>query len=324
MIWMDRPPASPTPMSCSTTARTTVSPRITAARSSRPGTPLCARVMSGACISAVRAPAAAPPSRWCRRRCKPWRGAGAADRGCCCSACESRRAAHRSCSQWQGLQDHGNQSTVRAGTEIEVKTERPEVSLSMSEMDLGSWVIFELPGFTHAASGTEQGSMDAMRKANETSYFRGGDALWVKLVVTKAPVLPIRPNDMQASIAVSRISSVSRTERSPGRKSGGLYSNVREKTLIYGDGGGSADPPLVMHESWKPGFLKRRMISYSLLCGTLPPRSFALGYAPICTIPDRSLAPQAMGCLSTNSPSSVRTSRCAVRKGPLFQSALLK
>jgi hypothetical protein len=98
----------------------------------------------------------------------------------------------------------GNQSTVRAGSEILVKTERREVSLSMSEMDRGSWVIFELPGFTNAASGTEQGSMDALRKANETSYFRGGDALWVKLVVTKTPVMPIRPSNIQASITVNR------------------------------------------------------------------------------------------------------------------------
>src|SRR5688572_7802599 len=66
----------------------------------------------------------------------------------------------------------GDQSTVRAGTEIEVRTERPEVTLSLSEMDPGSWVLFELPGFTQAASGTEQGSMDALRQANETSYFR--------------------------------------------------------------------------------------------------------------------------------------------------------
>ena len=76
----------------------------------------------------------------------------------------------------------GDQSTVRAGTEIQVKTERPEVTLSLAEMDQGSWVIFELPGFTKAASGTEQGSMDALRKANETSYFKDGDDLWVKLV----------------------------------------------------------------------------------------------------------------------------------------------
>jgi cell migration-inducing and hyaluronan-binding protein len=71
-------------------------------------------------------------------------------------------------------------------------------------MDRGSWVIFELPGFTNAASGTEKGSMDALRQANETSYFRDGNALWVKLVAN-APVMPvIRPTDLQASIAVSR------------------------------------------------------------------------------------------------------------------------
>jgi cell migration-inducing and hyaluronan-binding protein len=64
---------------------------------------------------------------------------------------------------------------VRAGSEILVKTERPAVTLSLSEMDQGSWVIFELPGFTQAASGTEQGSLDALRQANETSYFRDGD-----------------------------------------------------------------------------------------------------------------------------------------------------
>ena len=97
-----------------------------------------------------------------------------------------------------------NQSTVRAGTEILVKTERQQVSLSLAEMDQGSWVIFELPGFTKAASGTEQPSMDALRKANATSYFRGGDALWVKLVVTKPPLPIVRPTDLQASIAVSR------------------------------------------------------------------------------------------------------------------------
>jgi cell migration-inducing and hyaluronan-binding protein len=98
----------------------------------------------------------------------------------------------------------GDQSTVRAGTEIQVKTERPQVTLSLAEMDQGSWVIFELPGFTSAASGTEQASMDALRQANETSYFRDRDALWVKLVA-RAPAMPvIRPTDLQASIAVSR------------------------------------------------------------------------------------------------------------------------
>jgi cell migration-inducing and hyaluronan-binding protein len=98
----------------------------------------------------------------------------------------------------------GDQSTVRAGTEIRVKTERPTVTLSLAEMDLGSWVIFELPGFTNAASGMEQPSMDALRKASATSYFRSGNALWVKLVVSKPPLPIVRPTDLQASIAVSR------------------------------------------------------------------------------------------------------------------------
>ena len=97
-----------------------------------------------------------------------------------------------------------DQSTVRAGEEIQVKTERRQVALSLAEMDLGSWVMFELPGFNKAASGTEEASMDALRKANETSYFKSGDDLWVKLVVNKAPAVPVRPTDIQASIAVSR------------------------------------------------------------------------------------------------------------------------
>jgi cell migration-inducing and hyaluronan-binding protein len=98
----------------------------------------------------------------------------------------------------------GNQSTVRAGTEIRVQTERPEVTFSLSEMNKDSWVIFELPGFANAASGTEQESLGALRNASETSYFRDEGALWVKLVVPQDPVPPVRPLENQASIMVSR------------------------------------------------------------------------------------------------------------------------
>jgi len=73
-------------------------------------------------------------------------------------------------------------TNVRAGTEIKVTTERPNVNLRLSELDKGSWVILELPGFTTAASGTEQKSLDALRKASDTAYFKGQDALWVKVV----------------------------------------------------------------------------------------------------------------------------------------------
>ncbi|HXP07098.1 MAG TPA: G8 domain-containing protein [Acidobacteriaceae bacterium] len=108
----------------------------------------------------------------------------------------------------------GNQSLVRAGTEIEVKTERPQVKLGMSEMDLGSWVVFKLPGFTKAASGTEQGSLDALRQAKETSYFKDGNNLWVKLVVDKPPVAPLpHPYGIQASIDVSRSAATVATQQ---------------------------------------------------------------------------------------------------------------
>jgi cell migration-inducing and hyaluronan-binding protein len=103
----------------------------------------------------------------------------------------------------------GNQSNVRSGTEIRVNTERPEISLSLREMDQGSWVMFELPGFTAAASGRKQDSMGALREASETSYFRDKDALWVKLVISDAafqgPVVePVGRLVAQTTITVSR------------------------------------------------------------------------------------------------------------------------
>jgi cell migration-inducing and hyaluronan-binding protein len=101
-----------------------------------------------------------------------------------------------------------NQTTVRAGTEIRVKTERPEVAISLTEMAKDSWVVFELPGFANADSGKQQDSIDALRKATETSYFKGPDAVWVKLVVPTAPKGVGRdqfgPLDTQASITVRR------------------------------------------------------------------------------------------------------------------------
>ncbi|MDR2216586.1 MAG: hypothetical protein LBE59_12215, partial [Nevskiaceae bacterium] len=78
-------------------------------------------------------------------------------------------------------------TNVRAGTEIKVTTERPEISISVNEMEGGSWMIFELPGFTTAASGTQQSSLDALRKASDTSYYKGDGSLWVKLVSSGDP-----------------------------------------------------------------------------------------------------------------------------------------
>ena len=66
-------------------------------------------------------------------------------------------------------------------------TERLSVPLTLTELDRGSWVIFELPGFTTAASGTPQNSLDALRQASDTSYFKDKDALWVKVVSNGDP-----------------------------------------------------------------------------------------------------------------------------------------
>jgi cell migration-inducing and hyaluronan-binding protein len=54
----------------------------------------------------------------------------------------------------------------------------------VKELDAGSWVMFELPGFTAANSGTAVASLDALRKAGDTSYYKGDGALWVKIVST--------------------------------------------------------------------------------------------------------------------------------------------
>ena len=76
------------------------------------------------------------------------------------------------------------ETNVRAGTEYKVTTQRPSVNINVKELDKGSWVIFELPGFTSAASGTSLDSLDALRQASATSYYKGNGSLWVKVVST--------------------------------------------------------------------------------------------------------------------------------------------
>jgi len=95
-------------------------------------------------------------------------------------------------------------TNIRAGTEIKVTTERPTVALSLSELDSGSWVIFELPGFATAASGTPQDSLDALRKASATSYYKGKDSLWVKVVSNGEGARISGPGAGGTSVQVSR------------------------------------------------------------------------------------------------------------------------
>jgi len=95
-------------------------------------------------------------------------------------------------------------TNVRAGTEIKLVTERPSVALRLSELDKGSWVIFELPGFVTAASGTPLDSLDALRGADATSYYKGKDALWVKVVSTGEGARIAGPGAGGTSVEVSR------------------------------------------------------------------------------------------------------------------------
>jgi len=79
--------------------------------------------------------------------------------------------------------EYTGQTTIRSGSEVRVETSRDSLSLSLTEMDDGSWVIFELPGFTEPEGGAAQSSLAALREASETSYFRDDEKMWVKLVV---------------------------------------------------------------------------------------------------------------------------------------------
>ncbi|HXR91515.1 MAG TPA: G8 domain-containing protein [Steroidobacteraceae bacterium] len=96
------------------------------------------------------------------------------------------------------------ETNIRAGTEIKVTTERPSMVLRLSELDKGSWVIFQLPGFGKAASGTPQDSLDALRKASDTSYYKGKDSLWVKVVSNGQGARISGPSAGGTSIDVSR------------------------------------------------------------------------------------------------------------------------
>jgi cell migration-inducing and hyaluronan-binding protein len=76
------------------------------------------------------------------------------------------------------------ETNVRAGSEYTVTTEDKSVNIRVRELDAGSWVMFRLPGFTTAAAGSRQDSLEALRNAGKTSWFKANDALWVKLVST--------------------------------------------------------------------------------------------------------------------------------------------
>jgi hypothetical protein len=105
--------------------------------------------------------------------------------------------------------EYNGETTIGSGAELRVDTARDKMALHLREMDLGSYAIFQLPGFTDAAAGVEMTSLEALRAADRTAWYRAGDALWVKLVVEDpAPdgpvVVQVGNLKAQASVDVSR------------------------------------------------------------------------------------------------------------------------
>ncbi len=105
--------------------------------------------------------------------------------------------------------EYNGETTIPGGAEIRVSTARPTLSLHLREMDKGSWVLFELPGFAAPAGGAALDSIEALRAADRTSYFKDANTLWVKLVVEDAAadgpvVVQVGNLQAQASIDVSR------------------------------------------------------------------------------------------------------------------------
>jgi cell migration-inducing and hyaluronan-binding protein len=105
--------------------------------------------------------------------------------------------------------EYNGEATIPSGAEILVATARDNLALHLREMDKGSWVIFELPGFSNAAQGTQVDSVEALRSTRETSYFKDKDSLWVKLVVEDTAadgpiVVQVGTLRAQASVNVSK------------------------------------------------------------------------------------------------------------------------
>lgn len=97
-------------------------------------------------------------------------------------------------------------TTVKSGTRIRATTDSTTLDLNLNELDDGSWVLFELPGFATATAGEELDSLDALRSATETSYYSDDDALWVKVVIAENSngAAPFPPFGGGADVRVSK------------------------------------------------------------------------------------------------------------------------
>ena len=106
--------------------------------------------------------------------------------------------------------EYNGETTIGSGAEVQVNTGKDALTVHLREMEQGSFVIFELPGFASAGSGVQVDSLEALRAASQTAWFRGDNRLWVKLMVEDPTpdgpvVVRVGALRAQASIDVSRL-----------------------------------------------------------------------------------------------------------------------
>jgi len=89
--------------------------------------------------------------------------------------------------------EYVGETTIGAGAELRVETSREALTMSLTEMDNGSSVILELPGYAAATGAVQADSLEDLRAANQTAWFKEGDSLWAKLVVDNDAGLELSP-----------------------------------------------------------------------------------------------------------------------------------
>jgi cell migration-inducing and hyaluronan-binding protein len=89
--------------------------------------------------------------------------------------------------------EYTGETTIGSGAEVKVETARDTLTLSLTQMDDGSSVLLELPGFAAATGAAQASSLAELREARQTSYFRDGETLWAKLVVDNDAGLTLSP-----------------------------------------------------------------------------------------------------------------------------------
>jgi hypothetical protein len=134
-------------------------------------------------LAPLPGPGGRRPGRWCRswcrwpgRGCRSWRRGGRA--GGAGAAAQPPVVLSRNGREYTVT----GSTNVRAGTEIKVTTERPSVSLTLN--GTGSRLVGDLraAGIHHRSLGDAAGQPGCAAQASATSYYKGPDALWVKVV----------------------------------------------------------------------------------------------------------------------------------------------